>query len=43
LNPYCFDHGDVTWDNSKGKSFGKQKSLLDREFWGRLGQDVGTC
>jgi hypothetical protein len=25
LNSCCLDHDDVTWDSSKGESFGEQK------------------
>jgi len=42
LNFCCFDHGDVTWDCSKGGSFGKQGSFLENKFWKKLGV-VGTC
>ncbi len=42
LNSWCFDHGDVTWDYLKGGSFGKQRSFLNKEFWGILGRVVNN-
>jgi hypothetical protein len=42
LNSCCFDHGDVTWDCSRGKNSEKHKSFLDKKFWERLGGAIGT-
>jgi hypothetical protein len=28
LNSCCFDHDGVTWDNSKGESFGEQERKM---------------
>jgi hypothetical protein len=32
----------VTWDYLKGGSFGKQRSFLNKEFWGILGRVVNN-
>ncbi len=40
LNSYCFDHGDVTWDCSKGESFGKTKELIKYKVLGRVGSTI---
>ncbi len=42
LNSCCFDHGDVTWDYSKGGNSGKQESFIEKEFLERLGKAIGS-
>jgi hypothetical protein len=43
LNSCCFEHGDVTWDCSKGRNSRKQESFLEKEFLERLGKAISSC
>jgi hypothetical protein len=38
-----FNHGDVTWDSSKGESSKNQGEIFRHIVLGKVGGVVGTC